>query len=166
MKKLYFDHLVVGAYTYTLAVGNHGLAFVSSNHVDAYGLHHYFSNVQILHDPTKTKAYKQALNALLTGTATSFSLPIEFNGTPFQIAVWKALLTIPYGQTTTYSELARKINRPRAIRAVANAVGRNPNQIVVPCHRVLRKDGTIGGYHGGIPLKRQLLALEARVRAC
>ncbi|MDV7719404.1 methylated-DNA--[protein]-cysteine S-methyltransferase [Pediococcus ethanolidurans] len=164
MKTFYIDHVTVGTYTYLLAVGEHGLAFVSSNATSEDELHHYFPHVKELKDTTKTHDYALALKKLLTGETKTFPLSVELNGTPFQKAVWQALQTIPYGETTTYSALAEKIHRPTAIRAVANAVGRNPNQIVVPCHRVLRKDGSIGGYHGGLPLKRELLALEAPVK--
>ncbi len=163
METLYLDHVTVAGYTYLLAVGSTGLAFVSSNATGEAELRHYFPHSVFSVDSEKTSAYKQNLAALLTGEATHFNLPIEFHGTPFQIAVWKALQTIPYGKTSTYSAIANQIGRPKAVRAVANAVGRNPNQIVVPCHRVCHKDGSIGGYHGGLPLKRQLLALEAHV---
>lgn len=164
MKTLYIDHITVGSYTYLLAVGDRGLAFVSSNTDGEDALQHYFPHVQKVKNSVKTNAYALALKKLLTGESQKFSLPVEFNGTPFQKSVWQALCNVPYGETTTYSALAEKIHRPTAIRAVANAVGRNPNQIVIPCHRVLRKDGSIGGYHGGLPLKRDLLALEARTK--
>jgi len=163
MKTLYIDRVTVSDYTYLIAVGDHGLAFVGSSNSEEE-LHHYIANAQLLKNSDKTNPYKTALKNLLLGKSQQFTLPIEFNGTPFQKSVWQALQTIPYGETTTYSALAEKIGRPTAARAVANAVGRNPNQIVVPCHRVLHKDGSIGGYHGGLPLKRQLLALESRVK--
>lgn len=163
MKTLYIDRVTVSDYTYLIAVGDHGLAFVGSSNSEEE-LHHYIANAQLLKNSAKTNPYKTALKNLLLGKSQQFTLPIEFNGTPFQKSVWQALQTIPYGETTTYSALAEKIGRPTAARAVANAVGRNPNQIVVPCHRVLHKDGSIGGYHGGLPLKRQLLALESRVK--
>ncbi|AVL00974.1 methylated-DNA--[protein]-cysteine S-methyltransferase [Pediococcus inopinatus] len=163
MKTLYIDRVTVSDYTYLIAVGDHGLAFVGSSNSEEE-LHHYIANAQLLKNSDKTNPYKTALKNLLLGKSQQFTLPIEFNGSPFQKSVWQALQTIPYGETTTYSALAEKIGRPTAARAVANAVGRNPNQIVVPCHRVLHKDGSIGGYHGGLPLKRQLLALESRVK--
>ncbi len=81
-------------------------------------------------------------------------------GAPFQIKVWEALLTIPSGQVTTYSEIARAIGSPRAVRAVGTAVGRNPVSWLIPCHRALRKSGGLGGYHWGLPIKRTMLAYE------
>ena len=82
-------------------------------------------------------------------------------GAPFQIKVWEALLQIPTGHVSTYSEIARAIGRPRAVRAVGTAVGRNPVSFLIPCHRALRKSGGLGGYHWGLPVKRAILAWES-----
>lgn len=82
-------------------------------------------------------------------------------GAPFQIKVWEALLQIPSGQVTTYSDIATAIGHPRAVRAVGTAVGRNPLAWLIPCHRVLRRSGALGGYHWGLPVKRAMLAWEA-----
>jgi AraC family transcriptional regulator of adaptative response/methylated-DNA-[protein]-cysteine methyltransferase len=82
-------------------------------------------------------------------------------GAPFQIKVWEALLAVPSGQVTTYSEIARFIGHPKAVRAVGTAVGRNPVSWLIPCHRALRKSGGLGGYHWGLPVKRAMLAWEA-----
>ena len=82
-------------------------------------------------------------------------------GAPFQIKVWEALLSIPTGQVTTYSEIARVVGHPKAVRAVGTAVGRNPVSWLIPCHRALRKSGGLGGYHWGLPIKRAMLAWEA-----
>lgn len=82
-------------------------------------------------------------------------------GAPFQIKVWEALLAIPSGQVTTYSEIAGAIGHPQAVRAVGTAVGRNPISFLIPCHRALRKSGGLGGYHWGLPVKRAMLAWEA-----
>ena len=82
-------------------------------------------------------------------------------GAPFQIKVWEALLRIPSGHVTTYSELALAVGAPKAVRAVGTAVGRNPISWLIPCHRALRKSGALGGYHWGLPVKRAMLAYEA-----
>ncbi|MEO1789425.1 MAG: methylated-DNA--[protein]-cysteine S-methyltransferase, partial [Pseudomonadota bacterium] len=82
-------------------------------------------------------------------------------GAPFQIKVWEALLRIPTGHVTTYSDIARVIGNPKAVRAVGTAVGRNPISWLIPCHRALRKSGGLGGYHWGLPVKRAMLAWEA-----
>jgi AraC family transcriptional regulator of adaptative response/methylated-DNA-[protein]-cysteine methyltransferase len=82
-------------------------------------------------------------------------------GAPFQIKVWEALMAIPSGHVTTYSEIAQAIGSPRAVRAVGSAVGRNPISWLIPCHRAMRRDGNLGGYHWGLPMKRAMLAYEA-----
>jgi len=90
----------------------------------------------------------------------SFDLPLALEGTAFQRDVWNALLEIPFGQLSTYKEVANAVGRPSAVRAVAQAVGRNPLSIIVPCHRVLGSDGSLTGYAGGLDRKRFLLTLE------
>jgi len=91
----------------------------------------------------------------------SGDLAIHMIGAPFQIKVWEALLQIPSGHVTTYSEIAQAVGNPKAVRAVGTAVGRNPISWLIPCHRALRKSGGLGGYHWGLPVKRALLAWEA-----
>jgi methylated-DNA-[protein]-cysteine S-methyltransferase len=89
-----------------------------------------------------------------------FDLSLAPRGTEFQLATWRALSTIPYGETISYAELARRVGRPAASRAVGAANGANPLPIVVPCHRVIGKDGSLTGFGGGLPTKRALLELE------
>ncbi len=105
------------------------------------------------------------LDAYFEGRRTSFDLTLAPRGTEFQRCVWAALAAIPYGTTTTYGAIAQSIGKPRAVRAVGAANGRNPLSIVVPCHRVIGRDGTLTGYAGGLPSKRALLAIEAAARA-
>ncbi|MBB5354439.1 methylated-DNA-[protein]-cysteine S-methyltransferase [Anoxybacillus mongoliensis] len=93
---------------------------------------------------------------------TSFSIPLKLVGTPFQMRVWEALQTIPYGQTVSYAYIAKQIGQPKAVRAVGNAVGSNPMTIVIPCHRVVRTGGGLGGYAWGIERKKWLLEHETR----
>lgn len=92
---------------------------------------------------------------------TSAETQLHLTGSPLQIKVWEALMRIPSGQVTTYSEIAQAIGSPRAVRAVGTAVGRNPVSWLIPCHRALRKSGGLGGYHWGLPVKRSMLAYEA-----
>ena len=103
---------------------------------------------------------KRQLLEYLTGLRRDFSLPLNPQGTDFQRAVWRALEDIPYGETLTYGALARRIGRPRAVRAVGQANHRNPLSIFIPCHRVVGADGSLTGYGGGLDLKQTLLALE------
>ena len=101
------------------------------------------------------------LEEYFAGRRRSFDLPLGPAGTPFQVSVWLALETIPYGQTVTYAELAGRVGRPRACRAVGQANGANPLPIVYPCHRVVAAGGRLGGYGGGLDVKRRLLCLES-----
>jgi methylated-DNA-[protein]-cysteine S-methyltransferase len=102
----------------------------------------------------------QQIAEYLAGKRRDFDLPLDLRGTPFQQRVWRELLRIPYGETRTYAEVARAIGRPAATRAVGLANGANPVAVVVPCHRVVAAGGKLGGYGGGLPLKRRLLAME------
>lgn len=104
----------------------------------------------------------QALQRYFAGELREFALPLAPAGTPFQKRVWLELVRIPYGETLSYSELARRVGKPRAVRAVGGANGANPIPILVPCHRVIGADGTLTGYAGGLERKRALLELEAR----
>jgi O-6-methylguanine DNA methyltransferase len=96
----------------------------------------------------------------LEGKRRRFDLPLDLRGTPFQRAVYEELLRIPYGEKRSYADVARAIGKPRAVRAVGAANGANPIPLVVPCHRVIASDGHLGGFGGGLPLKRRLLAME------
>jgi methylated-DNA-[protein]-cysteine S-methyltransferase len=89
-----------------------------------------------------------------------FDIPLDLEGTDFQMRVWRALLTIPYGETWSYAQLANRLGVPKAFRAVGSANGRNPIPIIVPCHRVIQTGGGLGGYGGGLHLKRMLLEIE------
>ena len=103
---------------------------------------------------------KQELNAYFAGDLTTFSVPLDWQGTRFQESVWQALLAVPYGKTVTYGDVARAIGRPRSSRPVGGAVGKNPLPIIVPCHRVIGSDGSLTGFTGGLDIKVRLLALE------
>jgi O-6-methylguanine DNA methyltransferase len=105
-------------------------------------------------------SYVAALEEYFAGTRHQFTFPLDLRGTDFQLACWRALLAIPYGETRTYADIARAIGKPNAFRAVGMANNRNPIAIVVPCHRVIASDGTLCGYGGGLDLKRKLLELE------
>lgn len=107
-----------------------------------------------------TEAASQ-LAAYFSGRLHEFDLPLALRGTPFRLAVWRELLHVPYGTTVTYADLAARIGRPGAARAVGRAVGQNPLAIVVPCHRVIGADRRLTGYAGGLEAKAMLLRLEA-----
>ena len=107
-----------------------------------------------------TAPYVAELEEYFSGRRRQFSFPIDLWGTPFQKRCWQALLAIPYGEVRSYAEIARTVGCPRGFRAVGLANHDNPVAIVVPCHRVIASDGTLGGYGGGLPLKKYLLELE------
>ncbi len=104
---------------------------------------------------------RQQLEEYFAGDRTDFDLPLKIEGTEFQVSVLKALQEIPYGQTVSYGEIAKRIGRPKAVRAVGAANGRNPIPIVVPCHRVIGSSGDLTGFGGGLDTKEALLRLEA-----
>jgi methylated-DNA-[protein]-cysteine S-methyltransferase len=109
--------------------------------------------------PPVLKDAAMQLEEYFAGERTGFDVPLELDGTPFQKEVWAELARLGYGETISYGELARRVGRPNGPRAVGQANGRNPIPIIVPCHRVLASNG-IGGYGGGLKMKRALLALE------
>ncbi|MER5267087.1 methylated-DNA--[protein]-cysteine S-methyltransferase [Actinosynnema sp. NPDC002837] len=111
-------------------------------------------------DPSPFGDVVVQLAEYFAGTRTAFDLPLDPIGTPFQRTVWRALAEIPYGETVTYGELAQRLGRPSAARAVGLANGRNPIGIIVPCHRVVGANGDLTGYGGGLERKRQLLDFE------
>ncbi len=101
------------------------------------------------------------LDKYFNGETPTFNWPFDWSqGTPFQQKVWRALQAVPYGETRSYQWIANKIRNPAAVRAVGQANGKNPFSLVVPCHRIIQKDGSIGGYTGGLAIKRKLLAIE------
>jgi len=105
-------------------------------------------------------AVRTQLDEYFAGTRTAFDVPLRLEGTGFQRAVWAQLCAIPYGTTISYGELARRVGNPKASRAVGLANGRNPIAVIVPCHRVIAGDGSLGGYGGGLDRKTALLDLE------
>jgi methylated-DNA-[protein]-cysteine S-methyltransferase len=100
------------------------------------------------------------LEEYFEGKRTHFDLPLKMVGTSFQMSVWQELAKVPFGKTHSYQEMARRINRAKAYRAVGTANGKNPYSIILPCHRIIAADGTLGGYAGGLNIKRKLLDFE------
>lgn len=111
-------------------------------------------------DPARSSEAVRQLRAYFAGELRRFELPLAPEGTPFQQRVWRELLNIPYGETISYGELARRIGNPNASRAVGLANGSNPISIIIPCHRVIGSNGNLTGYGGGLKSKQWLLALE------
>ncbi|QMS89590.1 bifunctional DNA-binding transcriptional regulator/O6-methylguanine-DNA methyltransferase Ada [Nostoc edaphicum CCNP1411] len=125
-------------------------------------LNQEFHQAHIMRDDHTHNDWIQAILDLIAGDKTHLDLPLDVRGTAFQKQVWQALQKIPHGETRTYTDIARDIAKPEAVRAVANACGANPTALIVPCHRVLRSDGSLGGYHWGIERKQKLLTQESK----
>jgi len=115
---------------------------------------------RIVPDDQQNELALNEIHAYLRGSLRQFAVPIDLRRTAFQREAWHAITEIPYGETTSYGQLAASIDRPKATRAVGQAVGANPVPIIVPCHRVIGKDGHLIGFGGGLPLKERLLGLE------
>lgn len=120
----------------------------------------YFSGSIEMGDNALLQAARAQLAEYFAGRRQVFDLPLHYPGTPFQRQVWQQLLAIPYGQTLSYQALAENLGDAKALRAVGAANGRNRIAIIIPCHRVINKSGQLGGFGGGLPAKRWLLALE------
>lgn len=118
------------------------------------------SRVRFADSPHALSPFTQQMDEYFAGHRRDFTFPLDLRGTEFQLACWRALLMIPYGETRTYADIARVVGRPQGFRAVGMANNRNPIAIVVPCHRVIASDGTLCGYGGGLDIKRKLLELE------
>jgi O-6-methylguanine DNA methyltransferase len=116
--------------------------------------------VRFENSETALRDYVRELEEYFGGARREFSFALDLRGTEFQVACWRALLAIPYGETRTYADIARAVGSPQGFRAVGMANNRNPIAIVVPCHRVIASDGTLCGYGGGLEVKRKLLELE------
>jgi len=136
-----------------------GMGFAAETGIEATfaDLRSRWPKATFVEDPTVLQPW--ALAAF--GAGSDEPVPLYLIGAPFQINVWEALMRIPTGHVTSYSEIAQSIGKPRAVRAVGSAVGRNPISWLIPCHRALRKSGGLGGYHWGLPVKRAILAWES-----
>ncbi len=123
-----------------------------------------FSRAALVDDSETLEPLRERILAFLDGDGTLARVPLDIRGTVFQRKVWDALRSIPRGETRSYGEIARAIGAPKAVRAVGSACGANPVALVIPCHRALRADGSLGGYAWGVERKQKLLAIEKRAR--
>ena len=123
-----------------------------------------FSEAELVHEPRALPEVRKRILEFLAGDATLAKIPLDIRGTVFQRKVWEQLRRIPAGETRSYGQIARAIGAPRAVRAVGSACGANPVALVIPCHRALRTDGTLGGYAWGLARKKKLLEIEKRAR--
>jgi AraC family transcriptional regulator, regulatory protein of adaptative response / methylated-DNA-[protein]-cysteine methyltransferase len=123
-------------------------------------LRRQFPGAELVRDARAVAPVLRQVNELIAGRRSNLDVPLDLHGTAFQQRVWRALCQVPRGQTWSYSELARRAGSPRAVRAAASACARNPVAILVPCHRIVREDGGLGGYRWGLERKRELLRRE------
>ena len=131
----------------------------SSSFVDRW-ISRWMPGARFVSQSPELTSLSEQLTSYMQGSLRELSIPLDLRGTPFQLAVWSALLDIPYGEVRSYGEIAEAIGRPRAVRAVGAANGANPVAIIVPCHRVIGSNGALTGYGGGLDVKKYLLALE------
>jgi methylated-DNA-[protein]-cysteine S-methyltransferase len=155
---LYWDHIDTPIGTLLLVGDGAGLVWIGLPHGGKVAA----PPEDAQENKSKLHAAARQFDEYFAGTRRQFDLPLHPTGTPFQLEVWGALLTIPYGETASYADIARRIRRPRAVRAVGAANGANPLSIIVPCHRVIGSHGDLVGYGGGLPAKRWLLAHERK----
>ena len=147
-----------------LVATSNGLILIINNLKNESSIKQHLSlltNAEIIKQPSDFTGLVKQFSLYFKGSLKTFNFPLDLSlGTPFQQKVWKNLLTIPYGKTRSYKWLASRIKNHQASRAVGNANGKNPLPIIIPCHRIIRKNGDLGGYTGGIEIKRFLLDLE------
>lgn len=166
---VYWTELNDGGWRIAVAATDAGLAFVGSQgkgaeELEAWAAARFGENgYALVEDEGATAPYRQQLAEYLQGKRATFDLPLDLaGGTPFQREVWQAMNEVGYGTTATYSDLAARVGKPSAVRAVGAAVGRNPALIVLPCHRIVGKSGALTGYRGGLDMKERLLGIEGR----
>jgi len=165
--ELYFTRLHWNTHTFPVSATADGLCYVGAwdepeELFDDWSRKHLPRAERIASD-TALAPYTEQLLAYLNQQSTTLSFPIAPVGTPFQLEVWHALRAVPYGQTATYSDIAERLFRPNATRAIGTAIGKNRLLLAIPCHRIIGKKGDLLGYHGGLNMKRTLLALEQRL---
>ncbi|EUJ31276.1 methylated DNA-protein cysteine methyltransferase [Listeria floridensis FSL S10-1187] len=146
-----------------IAKTENGVCFIGNDAEQLVSWHEKgFPDDQLVYDESALEAEKAELEEFYAGLRKQFSFSVDFHGTPFAVRVWQELLDIPYGETVSYSDIAERIGRKGAVRAVGRAIGLNPVWVATPCHRVVGKDGKLTGYAGGLEMKRQLLEIEAQ----
>lgn len=161
MKNIYWTLFNQREWTIIIAASDEGLSYIGTSMDELEGWYQkHYKDAVLVENQEKMLEYKKQLQEYFAGERTTFDFSLDLQGTEFQQRVWQALLQIPYGLTTSYSEIANMIHNPKAVRAVGGAIGANPILIVVPCHRIIGKNGKLTGFRSGIPLKKELLDIE------
>ncbi len=163
-EKVYWTLLNHEGWQLYLAATEKGLAYVGSIDAPFEELSAWVSkripNYALEENRSLMKPYEMEIVEFLEGLRRDFTIPLDLRGSEFQHRVWAELLRVPFGKSATYTEIAEKIQRPDAVRAVGTAIGANPLLIIAPCHRILGKHGECRGYRGGLEMRRRLLELE------
>ncbi|HEY5267730.1 MAG TPA: methylated-DNA--[protein]-cysteine S-methyltransferase [Candidatus Saccharimonadales bacterium] len=154
------EHIVTEIFNKKLIVVSEGDSIIGMDFYTQSKFAYYLRNSTENKDSELLISVVSQLQEYAKGQRQFFDLKLKPAGTEFQKSVWSQVIKIPYGQTTSYLEIAKRISRPRAYRAVANAVGKNPITIIIPCHRIIRENGDLGGYSGGVDIKKLLLLRE------
>ncbi|WP_427108835.1 methylated-DNA--[protein]-cysteine S-methyltransferase [Lysinibacillus xylanilyticus] len=164
MDILYVDTLTYAQGNMYIIASDEGLVYIGTPNAPFEEVEVWakrpFKGYRFEENKEKLQQYVKQLNAFFNKELTEFDVPIHVKGTPFQLAVWEALKELPYGTTTTYSNIAHRIGNPKAVRAVGSAIGANPILAIIPCHRVIGKDGKLTGFRSGLAMKEFLLELE------
>lgn len=161
----YYGLINDGNWRFYIAVTDKGLCFVGSQDGEIDEVSHWFKKnrpkAKLVEDEEQIHVYAEQFKEFFRGERKQFNLPLDLKGTAFQELVWSELQHIPFGERISYSDIAERIGKPKAVRAVGSAIGANPIMIVVPCHRVVAKSGKLAGFRGGISMKERLLELES-----
>lgn len=162
--EIYYTEFIYNNWRTIIAATKKGLCFLGMEHatLDELKLYceKYYTSYILIDSKEPLKTYMNELGEYFEGKRLNFTLPFDIKGTHFQQEVWRALCLIPYGQTKCYSEIATIIGNPKSTRAVGVAIGKNPLSVIIPCHRVIGKNGTLTGFSGGLDVKEKLLQLE------
>lgn len=161
---IYYQMFLHNHWKVYLAATENGLCYLGTEHSSLEELmkicNKQYPNCELLEAVDELSLYVGQLEEYFDGSRTQFTFNFDVRGTIFQMNVWNALSSIPYGKAFCYSDIANKIGNPKAVRAVGTAIGSNPVAIAIPCHRVLGKNGSLTGFSGGLDVKEKLLTLE------
>lgn len=164
MQTIYWTYFDEADVRFLLAATNKGLCFTGALNKERDELDVWaqkkFTQVELVESAEQLQPYYAEFLRYMEGESKTLTFNLDVQGTEFQQRVWQALQTVPYGVVVSYAEIAERIGKPTAVRAVGGAIGANPVMVVIPCHRVIGKNGALTGFRGGLPMKELLLSLE------
>lgn len=164
MKNIYWSKITIEDWSMYSAATEEGLCYIGSPNASFEELERWVKKwvepAKLIEDANVFQQYERELRQYYSGERRTFTAPLDLFGTDFQRKVWEVLQNIPYGKTCSYLEVAEKIQNSSAVRAVGGAIGANPILIMIPCHRVIAKDGKLGGFRAGLSMKERLLGIE------